>query len=138
MAEVIGLVAFITQVIGVTTKTIQYLSDVKDAPKERAKLAREASSLVALLTDLRYKAEDVKSIDPWFASVRSLGADMGPLQQFRDAMEELGRKLKPQTGVAKFGKALLWTIDKNDIKDILAKIERLKTTVGLALQIDHL
>ena len=138
MAEVIGLVSSIIQVIGATTKTIQYLSDVKDAPKERAKLAREASSLVALLTDLRYKVEEVKSTDPWFASVRSLGADMGPLQQFRDAMEGLERKLKPHTGIEKFGKALLWTIDKNDIKDILGKIERLKTTVGLALQMDHL
>ena len=63
---------------------------------------------------------------------------MGPLQQFRDAMEELGRKLKPHAGIEKFGKALLWTIDKNNIKDILGKIERLKTTVGLALQMDHL
>ena len=49
-----GLIASIAQLIGTTTQTIQYLNDMKDAPKYRAKLAQEASSLLMLLTDLRY------------------------------------------------------------------------------------
>jgi hypothetical protein len=134
----VGLAASIIQLIDATTKAIKYLNDVKDAPKDRARLAREATSLLALLTDLRYRVEEAKSMDPWFTGVRLLGVEGGPLEQFKEAIEELARKLKPKSGVMKFGKALLWTLDKNEINKILSKIERLKTLVGLALQKDHL
>ena len=60
------------------------------------------------------------------------------MEQFNEAIEELTRKLKPESGVKKFGKALLWTLDKNEINNILSKIERLKSRVGLALQEDQL
>jgi hypothetical protein len=61
---VIGLVAGIVQLIDTTTKAIKYINDVKDAPRDRARLAREATSLLALLTDLRYRLEESKSTDP--------------------------------------------------------------------------
>jgi hypothetical protein len=134
----VGLAAIIVQLIDATTKAIQYLNDVKDAPKDRAALAREAASLLALFIDLRYRLEEAESMDLWFTSVRSLGVEGGPLDQFQEAMEELGRKLKPAAGVKKLGKALIWTLDKNEISKILSKIERLKTQVSLALQGDHL
>ena len=134
----VGIAASIVQIISVTTKTIKYLNDVKSAPKERATLAREAISLLALLTDLRYRLEEAKSTDPWFTSVRSLGVQGGPLDQFEKAMEKLARKLKPESGIRKFGKSLFWTLDQSDINSVLSKIERLKTLVGLALQNDHL
>jgi hypothetical protein len=134
----VGLAASIVQLIDVTTKAIKYLNDVKDAPKDRAKLAKEATSLLVLLTDLRYRVEEAKSTDSWFTGVRSLGVEGGPLDQLKEAMEELARKLKPETTIKKFGKMLLWTLDKNKISDILSKIERLKTLVILALDKDHL
>ena len=135
---VVGLAAGIVQLIGATTKAIKYLNDVKNAPKDRATLAREATSLLALLTDLRYRLEEAKSTDPWFTGVRSLGVEGGPLDQFKEVMEELARKLKSEGGIKKLGRSLLWTLDKNDIDSVLSKIERLKTLVGLALQKDHL
>jgi len=131
----VGLAASIVQLIDTTTTVIKYLNDVKDAPKDRAILAREGSSLLALFIDLRYRVEEADSTGAWFAGVRSLG---GPLDQFKDAMEELARKLKPEAGIKKFGKALIWTLDKNEISNILSKLERLKTLVILALQKDHL
>jgi hypothetical protein len=135
---VISLVASITQLIDATTKTIRYLNDVKDAPKDRATLAQEAANTLILLTNLRYKLEEAKSTDPWFTGVRSLGVESGPLDQFKEAMEELARKLKPEVGIKKFGKSFFWTLDKNDIDTVLSKIERLKTLISLALQKDHL
>ena len=128
----VGLAASIVQLIDATTKVIKYLNDVKDAPKDRWTLAREATSLLALLTNLRYGLEEPKSTNPLF-NVRSLGVEGGAFDQFKEAMEELARKLKPEAGIKKFGKALIWTLDKNEISNILSKIERLKTLVSLAL-----
>jgi len=135
-ATAVGLAASIIQLIDVTTKAIKYLNDVKDAHKDRARLAREATSLLALLTDLRYRVEETESTDPWFTAVRLLGVEGGPLERFKRAIVELVRKLKPGSGMKKFSKAPLWTLDKNEINNILSKIERLKSRVGLALQED--
>jgi hypothetical protein len=134
----VGLAASIIQLIDATTTAVKYLNDVKDAPKDRGTPAREGSSLLALFTDLRYRLEEAESTDPWFTGVRSLGVEGGPLDQFKDAMEELAMKLKPEAGIKNFGKALIWTLDKNEINNILSKIERLKALVSLALQKDHL
>lgn len=134
----VGLVASIIQLIDATVTAIKYLNDVKDAPKDRSKLALEATSLLVLLTDLRYKVEEVRATDPWLTAVGSLGVEKGPLEQFRDAMETLIRKLKPSTGMRRLGIGLLWSLDKKEIDDILSKIDRLKSLIGLALQSDHL
>lgn len=134
----IGLVASIIQLIDVTAQTIKYLNDIKEAPKDRGRLARETTSLLGLLTDLRYRVEEAKSAEPWFTSVRALGVEGGPLSQFYEAMETLVGKLRLERGLKKLGKALVWTLEKNDVLEILSKIERLKTLVSLALQNDHL
>ena len=135
---VVGLAASVVQLIGATTKAIKYLNDVKNAPKVRARLARETISLLGLLMDLRYRVEEAKSTDPWLSGVHSLGVEGGPLEQFKNAMEELADKLKPESGMKMLGKALLWTLDKDEIDSTLSKIERLKTLVSLSLQKDHL
>jgi hypothetical protein len=134
----VGLVASIVQLIDATATAMIYLNNVKDASNDRATLAREGSSLLTLFTDLRYRMEEADLTSSWFAGVRLLGIEGGPLDQFKDAMVELARKLKPETGIKKFGKALIWTLDKSEISNILSKIERLKTLVSLALQKDHL
>ena len=134
----VGLAVNIVQIIDSVVKIVGYINDVKDAPKDRARLAQESVSLLAFLTDFRIKVEDSSTDDPWFASVRSLGGPDGPLERFRDDMDELARKLKPQSGLRKFGRSLVWTLDKTDINNIILRIERLKVLVGLSRQEDHL
>jgi hypothetical protein len=137
---VVGLVAVVAQLIDTTTKAIRYMNDVKEAPRDRERLAREAASLFALLTDLRYRLEEANATDPWFTGIRSLGGAGGPLDQFRDAIDDLARKLKPDKSskMRKLAGAVFWPLDKNEINTVLAKIERLKTLVNPALQKDHL
>lgn len=135
---VVGFVAAIVQLIDVTSKVVNYFNDIKDAPKDRAKLSREAGGLLALLIDLRYRVEETTSTNPWFAGLRSLGGERGPLMDFKHAMEEIADKLVPTTGVKNLKRALRWKFDKKEIEAILSKIERLKTLIGLALQKDHL
>ena len=128
----VGFVAVVVQLIGVTSKVVNYFNDVKDAPKEQAKLAQEVAGLLVLFTDLRYRVEETESTDPWFTGLHSLG---GPLTEFKSAMEDIANQLTPATSLKK---VLKWTIDKKEIDAILSKIERLKTLVVLALQKDHL
>ena len=135
----VGLLAALVQLIDVTSKAVNYFNDVKNAPKDRAKLAREATDLLSLFTELRYRVEETTSMDPWFTGLRSLGGEGGPLMEFKSAMEVIADKLKLTTGVKNLSRVVLrWTLDKKEIDAILSKIERLKTLIGLALQKDHL
>ncbi len=84
--------SFSTSVITVLELTVvlmRYVNDVRNAPKERAQLAREASNVYALLTSLRFRVEDAQSGDPWFDQIRLLAADNGALSQFRTILEKL-------------------------------------------------
>lgn len=138
--SVVGLVASIVQLIETTTKVVGYVNDVREAPTERAQFARHASSLLALLIDLRYRVEEAKSTsDPWFAALRGLGAPGGPVDQLQGKMEYLATKLEPSTGrLSKVGKALAWALGKKEMEEALAQIERVKTLIMLALQNDQL
>lgn len=135
---IVGFVAAVVQLIDVTSKVVNYLNDVKDAPKDRAKLAREATGLLALFTDLRYRLEETTSTDPWFNGLRSLAGEGGPLMEFKSEMEDIANKLAPAPRVVSLTRVLHWTIEKREIVAILSKIERLKSLVSLALQKDQL
>ena len=132
----IGLVASIVQLIATTSKVIKYVDEVKDAPKERSSLASEAANLMPLLMTLKQRVETSSSTDPWFSSVKSLGLPGGPLAELQALMEELGGKLKLRK--KKLGGNLLWPSDQKECIALLAKIERVKSLIALAMQHDHL
>ncbi|KAL9629066.1 MAG: hypothetical protein Q9204_005491 [Flavoplaca sp. TL-2023a] len=134
--EIVGLTASVTQLIDITAKAIKYLNSVKEASKERAGLFQEASSLLPLLVNLQARVNAAKPSEPWFNDVGLLGIENGPLDQLRKALVQLTEKLKPKRGVEKAARALIWTLDKAFCDNILHKIERVKSSVSLALQGD--
>lgn len=135
----LSLTVGMTALIGTTAQVVNYLNDVKDAPKERAKLASEVACLYPLLIQLKYRVDEAKAGDKWYESTRTLlGGPNGPINHFGNALAELAGKLMPAAGLKEFGRKLIWTLDKKECKDILDKIERLKTLIGLALQEDTL
>ena len=135
---VAGLTASIIQIITATAQTIQFLNDVQDAPKDRAKIVKEAANLLGLLTSLQYRMEEANLKDAWYGRLLSLGGDGGPLDQYKHALETLAGRLKPKSGTKEFQRRLIWTLDKKHIKETLDEIERLKTLIVLALQEDNL
>lgn len=134
--EAVGLVASLAQLINITAKTIKYLNSVKEASKERASLYQEASSLLPLLVRLQTQINEAKQFEPWFDCVRALGVENGPLDQLREALVALTKKLKPKSGVEKAVRAFIWTFDNAYCESILQKIERVKSMAALALQGD--
>ena len=134
----IGLIASVAQLIDVTSTTLRYLNNFKNAPKSRAQVAQEASLLLALLTSLRYRLEDSDAGDPWVQGVLTLGMANGLLDQFREVLESLATKLHSSGTGKSIGKALLWPFEKKEIEELLEKTERLKSFINLALQGDIL
>lgn len=137
----LSVTASIIAILQVTATLVNYANDVKDAPKDRARFAIEASSLSSLLLNLRYQIageECEKSNEAWTREVTLLGVPDGPLDQYRHALEKLQLKIVSGKGLAKIGDALWWKFSKEEVASILLRIERLKGLIQIALQMDHL
>lgn len=134
----ISFTASIIAILQLTSSVVGYLSDVKDAPKDRARCATEASNLFNLLTDLRYRLEGADTSQAWFTALWALASKGGPFDQYKSALEQLTPKVSLGSGIMKIGNALVWTFSKQEVNVILSRIERLKTLVQIALEMDHL
>lgn len=134
----LSITASIIAIVQLTGKLIDYLNDVKNAPKDREQCAIEASNLHNLLTKLRYHLEGGRSNEPWYAAVQALAVRNGPLDQYKHALEQLLLKVSSGSGIKKMGSTLLWKFEKEEVTSILSRVERLKTLVQIALEMDHL
>jgi hypothetical protein len=134
----LSVAASIIAVLQLTGAVIGYLNDVKDAPKECQQCAIEASNLQSLLINLLYQLNQGQTGDRWYTAVRALNVENGPLDQYKQALEQLRSKVEIQNGIQKVKRRLLWKFSKEEVTSILARMERLKTHVSFALQMDQL
>jgi hypothetical protein len=133
----LSITASIVAVLQLTHAVIGYLIDVKDAPRDRAQCALEASNLYNLLVTLRLRLEE-SSDELWYAEVRALDVENGPLDQYKRALEQLQKKITSGSGIKKIGNTLWWKFSKEEVTSILSRMERLKKLVQIALEMDHL
>lgn len=133
----LSVTASVIAVLQLTNAVIQYLNDVKDAPKECQQCVIEASNLLSPLINLRYRAEKAQIGDPWFEQLRKLNVKDGPLDQYKQALELLRTKVEIGDGIQKIKRRLLWKFNKDEVASILARMERLKRLVSIALEMDH-
>jgi hypothetical protein len=134
----LSITASIVGVLRLTSTLIEYTSSVKDASKDRAQCANEALILYNLLFRLRSRLEEANSNERWYAAVRALAVKDGPFDQYKHALELLLPKVASASGIKNIGNALLWKFSKEEVANILLRIERLKTLVQIALEMDHL
>ena len=134
----LSVTASIIAILQLTSKVIEYLNDVKDASVDRARCALEASNLYNLLVTLRFRLEEGRSNEPWYAAVQALSVENGPLDQYKHALEQLQTKITSRSGINKMGNPLLWKFIREEVTSILLRMERLKTLVQIALEMDHL
>ena len=130
--------ASIIAVLQLTSAVIRYLNDIKNAPKDCQQCTIETSNLQSLLITLRYRLDQGQADDPWFTAVRALNIENGPLDQFKQALEQLLSRVERQDGIREVKRRLLWKIKKEEVASILGRMERLKSLVSLALENDHL
>ncbi|KAF8847654.1 hypothetical protein BDZ45DRAFT_811419 [Acephala macrosclerotiorum] len=139
MADVLGVTASIIALLQLSGVVIGYLKDVKDASKDCQTILLEIGSTRCLLQVLNDLLTGSHTQPSYLAAARSLAVPHGPLDQFRSALERLsGKIITPANGFAKAAKVLTWSLKKDEVKELLSTIERLKSLFSLALQNDHL
>jgi hypothetical protein len=136
--EALGVTASVIAVLQLSAKVLSYLNDVKDASAAHKQCAIEACNIHSLLTNLRFRLEDGRNHEEWFVAVRALAVENGPLDQFKQALLLLQTRMENRGHLKEIGNALIWKFKKKEIEDILARMERLKVLVEIALQMDHL
>jgi hypothetical protein len=139
MAEVVGLIASIFQLITNTKNLVVILADVKRSPEEHVQLHSEIQNLVPLLKDLEDRLQGADPNDAWIENVRILNRSGGPIEQFKGTLERLQKNLTPSSSKTDaLRERLTWTFEKKQIREWITQTERLKTYLMLALQNDQL
>jgi hypothetical protein len=126
--------ASIIAVLQLSSTVFGYLKDATEASGDRKRLLDEVTSLHFLLFPLVDQIKEAEGDDTWSASLRSLKTPGGPLEQFRVELQRVASKLERVAGVKKFGKAINWPFQKEEVKEILFTIERQKSLFSLALE----
>ncbi|KAF2727038.1 hypothetical protein EJ04DRAFT_529760, partial [Polyplosphaeria fusca] len=119
----LSITASIIAVLQLSAKVLEYLNNVKDAPKDRTQCAIEMLNLCGLLYKLRDHVEQGDPTQPWYLAIHDLAVKNGPLDQFKQALETLQTKMGAGNKFNKAGEALLWKFKKEEISSILDQIE---------------
>ena len=128
----------VTALLKLTKDVVFYFKEARDASDERKKFVREISGLSGMLTTLIDFVNEEDPDNPWLLAVLELVANDGPFDQFASALQQLKAKIAPTSGMRKLGQILIWKHIKEDVQTLLSQIERLKTLVGVALEVDHM
>ncbi|KAJ7483684.1 ankyrin repeat domain-containing protein [Mycena latifolia] len=130
MAEALGTVASVLQLVDTVLKAREYFKDFHEAPKEQKKLFSEMEGLKSLLIELD------KRVTGSPASV-AFQQMVGPLATFKTMLEDVTKKLGPVDGLSKVTKKLSWTLwSKKESAGYLDELERFKVLINLWLSMD--
>lgn len=115
-----------------TSTLLGYIRDIKNAGKDLEELKEELSTLYSLLylvTNLQASPDHSTAMQD---ILHVLGIKHGPLDEYSRVLEELCRKVQKRNPVLS---ALSLLITKGEVKEMLEKIERLKSTITLHLNV---
>jgi hypothetical protein len=134
MAEIIGLVASILQLIDIASKARKCFNGFRDAPQEQQKLLSEIQSIENLVLHLGGRMEKSPQFVELLGGMQQFKT---PLVEMKETLERLTTKLET-TGVAsKVTGRLCWPLwGKKEIYEGLNTIERFKSFLALWLGMD--
>ncbi|KAF7374371.1 SesA domain-containing protein [Mycena sanguinolenta] len=132
MAEILGTIATILQLVDTALKAREYLKDLPHAPAEQQKLFMEIGDLKPLLEELQKRV----SGSPSTSTLQQITA---PLARLNTTLGHFMAKFRPADGqLFKFSKQLAWTLwNKKEAKDYVDEFENIKSliTIWLAVEI---
>ncbi|KAJ7114782.1 hypothetical protein C8R44DRAFT_224838 [Mycena epipterygia] len=131
MAELIGLLTSILQLISTIQTAATLIKDLHNAPKEQQRLFSEIRSLQPLIAGLQDRVRNSREI----TGIQQIG---DPLYDFEHLMKECSRKLQAGNGrLSKASKSMAWMMwNKQEAKEDLDKVEHFKSLVNTWLTVD--
>ncbi|KAJ7453109.1 hypothetical protein FB451DRAFT_1565664 [Mycena latifolia] len=132
MAEIVGLVASVLQLVNVVASARFYIKHFRDAPKDQQRLLGEIQNLEPLIRELDKRI----TRNQMYGWIHGLQEFQEPLLQLKATMERLNKKLD-SAGFSNFSGRLTWPVwGKEDIEDGLNTIERSKSLLIAWLGMD--
>ncbi|KAK0472441.1 hypothetical protein IW261DRAFT_1570795 [Armillaria novae-zelandiae] len=134
MATPLGIASAVSTLLGNIVTLIDYVKDVKNAPEEITQCLKELQYLRIYLSAIKELIPLSTKDDPWLETLQQLH---GPFQELTELLKGLNERLKGASpGWKRGAKRLLWTFTKQSVDDDLKKIERFKSLVMGAVQLD--
>ncbi|KAJ7270190.1 ankyrin repeat-containing domain protein [Mycena rebaudengoi] len=132
MAEIVGLLASVIQLVDTVATARDYVKDFYNAPKDQHKLLLEVQSLQPLLKELQNRVETNRSV----RVVGSLQQFRKPLIQLEEVMKSLTTKLDSLKAPS-LSQSLAWPLwGKKDVQESMNKVERFKALLLVCLTMD--
>ncbi len=129
MADIASSIPSLLGKLGIV---VQYLKDVKGAPKERDKLLRELRYLDIYLPPIKNLISYSSDDDPWLVTLQQ---SHHRFKKISAILDWLKKKLLDES--VKRPWKLRWPFTKEDVADDLSKIKRFKTFILGAMQHDN-
>lgn len=136
----LSVTASIIAIIQLTSAIIGSLNNLKGTTNDPAQCAIKISNVSNLLVRLMTRLEEASSDDPWYTEVQTLVAIDGPIDQYKSALEQLQSNLTSTASsrLKTSGSRLTWEFSKEEVSQILSRVERLKSLTQIALEMDRL
>ncbi|KAJ7706722.1 ankyrin repeat-containing domain protein [Mycena rosella] len=132
MADIVGLVASILQLVDTVAKARGYIKDFRDAPKDQERLLLEIQNLEPLVKELRTRIKSNHAA----GKISGMNEFEEPLVHLNEIIERLTKKLDP-AGISKFSSRLTWPLwGKEDVEEGLNATERFKSLLSAWLGVD--
>lgn len=87
---------------------------------------------------MKDRVDDSDSLEVDLVSLGTLKHTGGPLDEITHALQQLIKKIAPGEGLVRKSRALLWPLNKAEVKDLIDIIERQKTAFNLAIENDNI
>ncbi|KAJ7031269.1 hypothetical protein C8F04DRAFT_1263092 [Mycena alexandri] len=132
MAEIIGLVASVLQLMDIIAKAREYAKGFHNAPQDQQRLLSEIQSIETLVKQLHERIGNSR----FAALLGSIQQFKTPLVQMKETLERLTRNME-SSGLAKISRRLIWPLwGKEEIYESLARVERFKSFLAIWLGMD--
>ncbi|KAL8911368.1 MAG: hypothetical protein Q9171_003462 [Xanthocarpia ochracea] len=115
-------------------KLVSLINTIRQGGKQRLRLFTELNALwmVLKLLESHYDPEEQDISKQWLDTIGVLNHKGGIFDQISTVFDDLTTRLQPKVGHRKVLQTLRWPLDKSEVDELAAHLERLKSAVSLA------
>ncbi|KAI0112045.1 hypothetical protein GGR51DRAFT_53829 [Nemania sp. FL0031] len=128
MADALGAVASVVQLVSATAKLIQYCTDVAHAPAEADQLVDECGALTPLLLRLKKdtKLQNEQAAKPLIK----------PIDDLKKRIEDLAERVRPDGRLRRLSRDVLWPLLKKDMREVMDRTTQLINLINSWMTLD--